>query len=372
MQFNECIGDETCDKEYKIGVIYWNKEISYDEAIEYLKNGKWDFNDCITSTIIAYLNKYLSKYIAAFTHNLSSIKKGYLYIGVDDDGIVKGIPWKGEMNINFTKHIINEIFKHDLKFPSERVKSYLRNQIKIETINVNFDKNKHKINNDYLKASLKNFYNRVNIYKKYESFKKMWIRIMNSQGGKISDNLNNNRLEFIKYLDERGIMRKKDFTHTYSSLEYLCDIPTYYDMRAKLRIGEFDELRRGNVIKYKDITSSTKTDLHINLYAEVFCLYLYGRYHDLKRDVYRNFKPIHPKFKIDRNYPKFLLSQCNIMIPSWVNNNKNVNLYVIKITIPSSFLNDGECIMYYNERKRKYEQCFRTFDSTGPVTLSLY
>lgn len=372
MHFNQFIGEETSEREYKIGVIYWNREISYDDAIEYLKSGKWNFNDSIASTIIAYLYKYLSKYIAAFTHNLSSIKKGYLYIGIDDDGIVKGIPWKGEININFTKEVINKIFKSNLQFPSEHIKKYLRNEIKIETIKVNFDKTKHKINNDYLKISMASFYNRVNIVKKYEKFKQMWVKLMNSQGGKISDNLKTNRLAFIDYLDDRNIMRKSDFIHTYSSLEYLCDVPTYYDMRAKLRIGEFDELRRGNVVKFKDITSFTQTDLHINLYAEVFCLYLYGRYHDLCRDVYRLFKPVPPKFRIDVNYPKFLLSQCNIMIPSWINNNRDINLYVIKITIPSSFLNDGESIMYYNERKRKYEQCFRTVDETGPVTLSLY
>lgn len=369
MWFNQNLGPETVEREYKLGVINFEREISYQEALSLIESGKWIFNTEIISLISSYLKKYLSKYISSFTHTLSNIKNAELYIGVNDDGIVKGIPFKGNLNLDFCKKAISDIFEKQLIFPDDDSKKFLRNNLLIESIKVEY--NGDHCSSEYFKNNIKKYFSRDKDLKRYQRFKELWCNLMSKQGGKINENLNNNRQVFLKYIDDNDIITKSKYQHTYSHLEYLIDVPTYYDMKATLRTKQFNELKRGNVVKYKEIINHKRVDLYLHEYNDVFCLYLYGRFHDFQRDSYRNFKPVRPKIKPDVNYPKFLLSQVEHMIPLWKKNNRNMNLYVIKITIPSGFLRQTESIKYYNERKRKYEECFRANDFAGPATLTL-
>ena len=382
MRFNEFLGPETIDKEYKLGVLYFLSEMSFDECLEYIETGQWDFNGDIMNTITVYLKKYLAKYISSFTHNLSGLEKAELYIGINDDGIVKGIPFKGKLNLGFCYTTINNIIRDDLQFPSDGVMRFLKKNLKIQAIKLDYEHT--HTNSEYFRSSVLNYYTKNDKIRKYEEYRKMWCTLINKGGGKINENLNNNRIEFINYLDECRldpirksstddgiIVNKSRYNHTYSHLEYLIDIPNYYDMRASLRCRKFNELKRGNVIKYKEIISSKRSDLYLHEYNDVFCLYLYGRFHDYKRDLYRSFRPTQPKMRIDVNYPRFLLSQIEHMIPVWKNNNNNINLYVIKITIPSSFIEDGDSIKFNNIKKRRFEELFRTMSPNGPITLCL-
>lgn len=373
MFFSELLGSETIEREYKLGILYFVEEMSFEECLEYIESGKWNFNCDTINTINIYLTKYLAKYISSFTHNLSGIEKGELYIGVNDDGIIKGIPFKGKLNLGFCYKTINDILNKHLLFPSEKSKKFLRRNLKIKAIQINYE---HKYDSsEYFRNSVLKYYSKNDKIKRYEKHRKMWSSLMNKRGGKINENLNNNRCEFIQHIDDlnfiNSVSGKSKYNHTYSHLEYLIDVPNYYDMRATLKTKKFNELKRGNVIKYKEIISSNRSDLYLHEYNDVFCLYQYGRYHDYVRDVFRNFRPSHPKMKIDVNYPKFLLSQIEHMIPVWKNNNRNINLYVIKITIPSSFLKEGESIKYNNTKKLKFEELFRTINDNGPITLSL-
>src|SRR5438445_687688 len=101
MYFNQFLGPETVETEYKLCIMYWNRDFELEYLIKLLKFGKWVFNGCIRNTIRVYLEKYLSKYVAAFTNKLTSINNGTIYIGIDDNGYVKGIPYKGVLCSSF-------------------------------------------------------------------------------------------------------------------------------------------------------------------------------------------------------------------------------------------------------------------------------
>ena len=98
MIYLDDLGPETIDKEYKIVTIN-PIEVDNNDARRFLINGKWYFNNSIIKTIKNYLNIYLSKYIATYSHIKSRLNYGYFYLGVADNGIIHGIPYQGEIPV---------------------------------------------------------------------------------------------------------------------------------------------------------------------------------------------------------------------------------------------------------------------------------
>lgn len=372
MEFNEFLGPENAEREYKLGVMYWSRDFEMNQLILLLKTGKWMFNDCTHNTIKLYLEKYLSKYITAFTNNLSSVNSGTLYIGVDDNGYVKGIPYRGELSLMSIVPIVNKVIDKMMSFSNNRIASYLRNNIKFEILKVNFDTVKHKTDDiDQYNHFLKAYHKRKAMLDKYHEYKKKWCNIIASNTEKLYKNLNKERHIFAQYSRDNEILTKKKYKHKYSHLEYLCDVPDYYDLIANLKIKEFTFIPGYKIKKCRSLLQGNETDLHSSEINDVITHYVFGRYKDFCIASYKHHKPIQPKVSISDRYPKFLLSQIDKMIHPWMANNRLMNLYVIKITVPSGFLNNGEKIMYYNLKKRKYESCFRTIDNNmGPTTVS--
>jgi hypothetical protein len=370
MIFNEFLGPENIDKEYKVAVIYWNREIKYNHSLELLRSGKWIFNECIHNTIKTYLEKYLSKYVSAFTNNLSKINNGTLYIGVDDDGYVKGIPYKGELKLNSIIPIINNIFNSLICFPSKEIMDYVRKNLKIEIIKVNFERgnltdNEQSWYHDYLNKHNE----KVLKIKKNDEYRKRWAKLLCSQTEKLYKILNRERTEFLHYIKDTKILTKSNYKHTYSHLEYLIDVPNYYDLVADLKIKEFIFEPGERLKKYKEMKNGILTDIKLHDYNSIMTLYIFGRYKDYCVDSLKRYRPTSPKIILNEEYPKNLLSQIDKMIPMWMNFNRVMNLYVIKITIPSTILKTSENITYFNPKKRKYESCFRKITKVGPITV---
>lgn len=106
--FNDFIGREDQETEFKIFSLY-NLILEYVKATEYIRNYKFEFNQEVLTSLNAYIRIYGPKYTCAF---LNSNIKGTLYIGVDDYGFVKGIPFQGELPIKTIKeNIIDTIQK---------------------------------------------------------------------------------------------------------------------------------------------------------------------------------------------------------------------------------------------------------------------
>ena len=65
MNFNDYIGIESSEREYKVGVIQWSREFNFKESLKLLLSAKWSFNKCIFNTIIIYFDiKRLPKIIS--------------------------------------------------------------------------------------------------------------------------------------------------------------------------------------------------------------------------------------------------------------------------------------------------------------------
>ena len=108
-EYNEELGLETLSDEYKL-FTFNPILIDPDESLELLKSQKWVFNESTIQSVKTYLRLYLPKYISSYTHPVTKISNGNLYIGVDDDGIIYGVPFQGKFPINIIEKEISDIF----------------------------------------------------------------------------------------------------------------------------------------------------------------------------------------------------------------------------------------------------------------------
>lgn len=359
MFYNQNLGLETIDKEYKECTLYWNKDFNYDfnTILKIFKSGKWIFNETIKNTIKTYLEKYLPKYISAFSNTM--IKSGDLYIGVDDNGYVKGIPFKGEININYINYIIDDVLNSLLCLPN----SNFRKNLSVEIIKLKF--NKEYPNNSEYNSAIKKFEEGIKSHEKYLLHKNKWDKILNFHQTKLFVSLNKERKKYRNYMSDNEKFQKKDYKHTYSHLEYLCDVPNYYDLLADLKIKKFKFIPGEKVNEYKNLMNKNYTNFHYREINDIILFYNFGRYKDFCIESILNLKPKKNRFRANETYPKFILSQIRVMLHSWLSNNRNINLFVIKIRINNEYNN----IHYYNTKKRKFEKCSRELNEKGPITI---
>lgn len=372
MKYGQCIGSETSDVEFKLCSLYLDREFSFDECVEYLKTGRWVFNSSIRNTLSIYLKKYLAKYVASFTNKMTISKSKFasFFIGVDDKGIVNGIPYKGHMNIGFLNSIIENIFNKSLSFSSDDLKDEIRSGIKVKLINVKFNKDINSEKDMY--STFETMYEKQKSdCDRHKRTREFWANIMRAQNGKLSDMINEDRTTFIESDFYSEHISRKKYRHTHSHLFYLCDVPDYYDLVVSKRIKKFNPINDETIKQFKNITEDEKSLIPPSQYNDVIILHTLARYKDHTTAVFRNFKiKKAPKCRPYENLPQFLITQSHNMIPTWLKNNDDMKLYVLKITIPIAVLK-GQ-VFLFNEKKRKYETCYRKEDgANGPITITV-
>ena len=110
MFYNQYIGNETLKDEFKeftfnhIGLLF-----DSETAEQLIKSSKWIFNNLIKMNIEKYFRIYIAKYIVAFMDPLSEAPYGELYIGVNDKGVVQGIPFQGNLSEEMIKEKIVDL-----------------------------------------------------------------------------------------------------------------------------------------------------------------------------------------------------------------------------------------------------------------------
>lgn len=353
MNYKDYYGNESLIKEYKIFSLN-PILIDEDDALILLKNGKWVFNKSTIQSIKNYLNIYLPKYISSYKNEKSDINYGELYIGIDDGGIIHGIPYKGNLNINFIDYMIDKILINNLKFKNKNQMESCRKDITVEIIEIN-NLIKRKVNLEYI-----NYNNQINdIIKKqliYNSKKNIWKKLLNIYTNKLHKMLNNNNLkddiyEFIKYKTNN---EKKKLVNKYSCLYYLCDVPDSWSMIANLKI-----IDNYKALTFEEIEKIKDDDLNIFNWVT--------KWKDSKVSLIKKFKPISPKKNIDYSYPMFILSQVSKMIPYWLNKNPKLKLYVLKIKI--NCINKLN-IQYKDILNNKWKTSYRIYKKDGPVSIT--
>ena len=94
--YNEFIGPETLFTEYKEFSFFKSGFFSDSTQTEmYCKTNTFDFTELVSSSLELYIKQYIPRYVSSFWNG--GIENGKLYIGVNDYGMVKGIPIK---NVN--------------------------------------------------------------------------------------------------------------------------------------------------------------------------------------------------------------------------------------------------------------------------------
>ena len=333
-KYKDYIGDETISKEYKLFTFH-PKGIDIDAGnSEYIEklfiSGRWIFNDIVLKNLKHYLDYYIPKYSTAFLNKQTDIKKGELYIGVSDDGIIHGIPFKGKLDIDKIRKNVKNILNSDKIITETNVMEY----IDIELIEVKTDTN-HLIrqHNKLIQQYLSNKRMYQNKLKKYKDNITTWYKLINYYTSKLSVMLNTDtiRTELIEYI-------KKYDNKRYKVIELL-----------------------KTTTQFKEIPGETISKLKEN---KDNVWHWICRWKDEKLDFIKTIKPIPPSIQTNKIYPLNTLITIVDMIPTWLNK-EDINLYLIKFIFQKP---KKELDIYYKNNEGKLISCYRnTCANNGPT-----
>ncbi len=391
-EYNEELGLETLSDEYKL--FTFNPIIvDPEESLELLKSQKWVFNDTTIQSVKTYLRLYLPKYISAYTHPVTKISHGNLYIGVDDDGVIYGVPYQGVFPIGIIQKEISDIFDTMVRIKNHSFPNLtcplVSSLDNFDCLDI-FDEPQEqeqiisngdlKIINKYKKLTevkildikKKDFTNNISTYEnyiqkldqleksnnKYKKKKEIWKNLIINYTNKLHDMLNDldMREDIIQFIKEKSDYSKKNFKNKYSNLYYLCDVRDYYDLIYELRSGyKYSSMKDKSVDEFKNNSTNI--------------FYWVTRWKDSKTSTLKHIKPKTPKYYSNKNYPMFLLSQVHQMIPEWCNSNTDLNLYLIKIKIPGN-IDKSKVIEYYDGTN--WIENYRKINSGSPTSVPIY
>ncbi len=359
LNYKDDLGCETLNTEYKLFTLN-PVLIEPENALELLRTGQWVFNESVICSIKNYLRIYLPKYIACYTHPLTKIKSGNLLIGVEDDGLVYGIPYMGVIPVDLIEKEIDDIFKKSIRIKNSNHNNSIlekyRKETKIDIIPIK--KKKFNSTNTVFEEYVRKEQSMIKSYQSYLSKKKIWEDLIYKFTQKLHEMLNqpDTRNNIITFIKERSGYSKKSFNTKYSRVYHLCDFRDYYDFISELR-SDF---------QYKSMKYETIEEMKTNP-TNIF--YWVTRWKDSKTSVIKSIKPKCPRISSNKNYPAFLLSQVHRMIPYWCTVNPNLNLYLIKIKVSGCI--DSKTILEYMEPNGNWSESYRKVELRGPESIPL-
>lgn len=353
--YKDNIGFETKENEYK--VFNFNPlKISIEDGKKYLSNSVFCFNDSVDETLINYIQIYLPKYLSSFFNPISNLIKAHLYFGINDDGRVIGIPYNGQLTMDFINHQIDKIFSTHVNFPDNDIKNKIRQCVSVEIIEV--DKSKILSNQNLKKSPYSKYVDELNKLKSankiYKNKRDAWNGMFDLDKVKLCDMINDleTRKYIWKYIKIKTNYSNKKFKNKYSHLETYCDVENYWSFMSKVKSNKPFKPPEVGSINYNN---------NLDIYKWI------AVWKDSKISMLKKAKPAKPSKKIDSSYPIFLLSQVPKMIPEWVKKNSNLNLYVIKINFNT---NNNWVLLEYMDNEKIWKYSYRTILNGDPVSFS--
>jgi len=338
MYYQQNLGVENEEREYKI-VCFIPTDIDNKDKVENLKSGIWIYNNIVNGTIIRYLNTFLPKYIASFSNPKSNLKYGEFYLGVNDDGIVHGIPYDGELLIDFIKNQLEIIFNE-----------------KIRSVNNNKNEYKEKTSIELIKLHKKDYYDYIDYYNeyiknqekektklnKYLNYKKNWEKLFLKYICKLHEIINDPqiRIEIINFI-------KDNCKNKLLMLELLVELRSNKQYKP---------------VSYNYIEKYRNDDTNI--------FYWVTRFKDYRVGFLKSIKPINPKLYYNDTTPSYILSNIPNMIPYWLHKNKSLNIYLIKIIIPGN-ISENNFLQYKDNVTGEWLSSYRTSYKGQPRCLPL-
>ena len=335
-EYNEYIGPETIKREYKeftfnlAGIL-----LDAKLAEMYCHTNKFDFNKNVIFNLKKYFKAYLPKYTSGY---FNSGMYGEFYIGVDDFGIVKGIPFKGHLPIEYLK-------KEILKVLTTCVKNHEISRINFdELVQIKISKIKHDITLDTEKNPIFTSYlvNKEKYMSEYSDFVERtnkWRLRINFALNKLVDIGNNSetRKQIIEYIKEQDPSNPS--------------IALFNNPDFKLEYINHDNLL---------LIKNNPTEPY----------YWVTRWKDFVIEKIKSERPVLNSIFNLHNTPINLIVSASEMIPYWIKYNSNINLYVIQIKFFGSKLSSYDKFSYFDSKK--WLQCYRTVIANGdPVCLPL-
>lgn len=356
--YMENLGPETLSKEYKLFTFY-PKGINIDPNDQpycerILKEGRWIFNNNVFENLKYYIETYLPKYSSAYLNYSSKVSNGELIIGVSDDGFVRGIPFKGNLNSEENLKYIDSIFRNVLN--SNIIDSKEENLYKYINWEIIYIRKDHLIRTEDLFFEYQqkiNLYNaekeRYRVEKiKYLNHRKLWYELVLKYNDKLHNILNdyNKRIEIIDFI-ERNIKDKE------------------YKLRDNARNIILKLKNFNSKIPYKQIKNDEVIKLKKNP-DNVW--YWVTKWKDYNIDFLKEIKPIPPHPIPGFLIPSSIITTIVDMIPIWILNN-NINIYLLKINFTKPIF-DIEIKCKYDSEE--YFECIREEANSIPCCSRLF
>ena len=333
MFHNEYLGNETLTREYK-EFTFNHIGLDFDTTVaeDLIKSSKWIFNDLIKSNIQKYLRIYLPKYTVGFMDKLAEPSIGELYIGVNDAGVVQGIPYQGSISLGMIMDEIRNVVNEFVTCDSQQKEIIVGNIIP-EIISLDYIDSDISHTHELL---LKYYIAKGEYDAKEKEFAKefsLWHSHFMAYITKLVDlfNIEPKRSELYSY-----IQKKNPDSNVLKMM----------DEGYQLESHTHEEI------------STMKDDIN-NPY------YWVCEWKDLMIDNLKMVKPI-PMHRSDSTSlfnAINILTKLNCMIPYWMQKNEGMNLYLIKITFNKhQDIND----IYYLDTFNKLNRCYRTIVDGSP------
>ena len=341
LNFNDYLGSETLYCEYKEFTLnnYFSCKINamtLDRAEYYCQTNKFEFNNIILTNLKIYFSFYLPKYISGF---INSNLNGEFYIGIDDRGLVKGVPYCGNIPYEFLKTELSKTITILIKDKLNVIK--FKDIIEIDFIKISCHdiittNTHHSKYTEYLIEKDKHHKEHLNNSNKYNKWKRKYDMV--SQ--KLVDLANNKptRNKIINYI--------KKIDNNNPVIELLL---SNYKLEPKTGI-DIEKVKQDPTNVYYWVTK-WKDEITVKL------------------------QKVKPTFKHNlsfKNIPINLLINSSEMIPYWMKYNNDMNLYIIRIKINIQYkLNDSNLVSYYDINKKIWISCKRVLLHNGPACVSI-
>jgi hypothetical protein len=347
MQYLTSVGTETIYREYKsfsfqhIGIPFDD-----DQVAEYLTNYQWDFNHLIEQSLEKYWRIYLPKYMSAFFDPYTpSDTDGTLYIGINDEGLVTGIPYSGQL----TKELVM----------TNRNRAYLLEHILAEGKDIkNVTDVIDRLDFDiipvtYVDQVLPSRHPHLIEYYKRKK--------------ELEDRINEHSKKYTEWQRQNDLYSQK-LVELYSIPECRSGFIRY--LRKHKQYEMIRSIKNGAVIeqqKYDKIREFRESG--DNLYSWL-C-----QWKDETLDRIRNKKPLREKsykniiYRLQAIYkPIHMFAKVEDLIPWWMQNNKDLSLYVIRFTFKKIGYHPLTDIRFIDYLKREV-RCYRTISENQPCCL---
>lgn len=335
LAFNEYIGREGFGTEYK-GFSFYKTGMSIDieKAEQYCQDQQFEFDYLTLSNLDVYIEQYVPRYACSFVNSIDDFEsKKELYFGINDFGLVKGIPSKNNINKDI---IINKINTTLQSF----FKSSFKVEFKVELINIDCDTvplPSTKVHEKFSKYLAK----KEEYYKRYSIF----IQEANEIREKY-DIINFKLIDIVNNYKTRKQLQ--DYIRAIDPTNNVIDI---LDTNFMLQQISGEELR------------DLKTDKN-NPY------YWVTTYKDSIIDEYKKCKPVFNEL-FRQHTPLNILISVDEMIPYWVHSNDDLKLVVIKITFDFHKEKGDEISSFFDVTTQKWSSCKRVIEKGQPVSIPI-